>query len=108
MGRQTYSDESNWKHEPHAEHYVEDKFEKGNETRNWNKNTDTNLTKEEEEMKTKMNTQANNPSTKPSSPKEKNKNHTEIDPAKPATNTEVDLDRNKVKTYPEKKNPERH
>lgn len=40
MGRQTFRDESNRKHEPHAEHYIDDKFEKGTDTRNWKKNLD--------------------------------------------------------------------
>lgn len=38
MGRQTFRDESNRKHEPHAKHYVDDKFEKGTDTRNAKKN----------------------------------------------------------------------
>lgn len=39
---------------------------------------------------------------------ENNQNHTEINPAKPANNTEVDLDKSKTKTYPEKSAPEQH
>lgn len=42
MSQQNFRDESNWKHEPHAEHHVDDKFEKGTETRNWKKNVDKN------------------------------------------------------------------
>lgn len=38
MGRQTYGEDSNRKHEPHAKHIVDDKFEKGSDTRNWKKN----------------------------------------------------------------------
>jgi hypothetical protein len=38
MGRQAYGEESNRKHDPHAEHIVDDKFEKGSDTRNWKKN----------------------------------------------------------------------
>jgi hypothetical protein len=38
MGRQSFSDESNRKHRVHSEHYVDDKFEKGTDTRNWKKN----------------------------------------------------------------------
>lgn len=33
---------------------------------------------------------------------------TEINPARPGNNTEVDLDKNKTKTYPDKAPPERH
>jgi len=33
---------------------------------------------------------------------------TEINPAKPGNNTEVDLDKSKIKTYPDKTLPERH
>lgn len=33
---------------------------------------------------------------------------TEINPARPGNNTEVDLDKSKVKTYPDKTPPERH
>jgi len=40
MSKQSFSDESNWKHEPHAEHYVKDKFGKGSTTWNWKKNLD--------------------------------------------------------------------
>jgi hypothetical protein len=40
MSQQKFNDESNWKHEPHAKHYVDDKFEKGNDIRNWKKNVD--------------------------------------------------------------------
>lgn len=40
MGRQTFRDESNRKHEPHAEHYIEDKFGRGTDTRNWKTNLD--------------------------------------------------------------------
>ena len=40
MSNQSFKDESNWKHEPHTEHHVEDKFGKGTDTRNWNKNLD--------------------------------------------------------------------
>jgi hypothetical protein len=32
---------------------------------------------------------------------------TEINPGRPATNTEVDLDKSKTRTYPDKKSPER-
>lgn len=35
-------------------------------------------------------------------------NNPEINPAKPATETEVDLDKSKTKTYPDKTPPERH
>lgn len=38
MGRQTFRDESNYKHEPHTKHYVDDEFKKGTSTRNWKKN----------------------------------------------------------------------
>jgi DnaK suppressor protein len=38
MGTQNYGDESNWKHQPETEHYVEDKYGKGSHTRNWKKN----------------------------------------------------------------------
>lgn len=38
MSRQTFRDESNYKHEPHVEHNVDDKFEKGTKSRNWKKN----------------------------------------------------------------------
>ena len=38
MSRQNYSDESNWKHEPDAKHFEDDKFGKGTRTRNWRKN----------------------------------------------------------------------
>lgn len=40
MSRQSFSEESNWKHEPHSEHYVDDKFGEGTDTRNWVKNLD--------------------------------------------------------------------
>lgn len=33
---------------------------------------------------------------------------TEINPAKPANDTEVDLDKSKTQTYPDKRPPERH
>jgi hypothetical protein len=33
---------------------------------------------------------------------------TEINPARPGNNTEVDLDKSKTKTYPDKTPPERH
>lgn len=33
MSTQKFADESNWKNEPHSEHYVEDKFGKGTDTR---------------------------------------------------------------------------
>lgn len=55
----------------------------------------------------------NNPSENPQNPNEgqsaqPNRPDTEINPGKPATNTEVDLDTNKTKTYPDKTPPERH
>lgn len=40
MSRQNFSDESNLKHTPHTEHYEEDKFGKGADTRNWKKSLD--------------------------------------------------------------------
>lgn len=43
MSKQSFGDESNWKHEPKTEHYVEDKFGKGSATRNWKKNIDETL-----------------------------------------------------------------
>ncbi len=50
---------------------------------------------------------------KPTAPNEgqsvqPNKPDTEINPAKPGNTTEVDLDKSKVKTYPDKTPPERH
>lgn len=33
---------------------------------------------------------------------------TEVNPAKPGNTTEVDLDKSKIKTYPDKTPPERH
>ena len=50
---------------------------------------------------------------KPSNPNEgqstlPNRPDTEINPAKPANDTEVDLDKSKVKTFPDKTPPERH
>lgn len=50
---------------------------------------------------------------KPATPNEgqsvqPSKPDTEINPAKPGNNTEVDLDKSKVKTYPNKTPPERH
>lgn len=55
----------------------------------------------------------NNPQENPQSPGEgqnaqPNRPDTEVNPGKPATNTEVDLDTNKTKTYPDKTPPERH
>lgn len=55
----------------------------------------------------------NNPGVNPQSPGEgqnaqPNRPDTEVNPGKPATNTEVDLDTNKTKTYPDKTPPERH
>ena len=35
-------------------------------------------------------------------------NRPEINPQKPANDTEVDLDKSKTKTYPDKTPPERH
>lgn len=35
-------------------------------------------------------------------------NRPEIDPAAPGNNTEVDLDKEKTKTYPDKTPPEKH
>jgi hypothetical protein len=51
MGRQTFRDESNRKHKPHAEHYVDDKFGKGNNTRNWNKNVKQEVDAESKDYK---------------------------------------------------------
>ena len=55
----------------------------------------------------------NHPQPKPSSPGDgqsvlPSKPDTEINPAKPANNTEVDLDKSKTKTYPTNTPPERH
>lgn len=55
----------------------------------------------------------NNPNTEPNKPNEgqsvqPSRPDTEVNPGKPATNTEVDLDRDKTKTYPDKTPPERH
>jgi hypothetical protein len=35
-------------------------------------------------------------------------NREEINPSKPGNNTEVDLDKSKIQTYPDKNPPERH
>lgn len=40
--------------------------------------------------------------------KNQKSNRPEINPAKPASDTEVDLDKSKTRTYPDKKKPERH
>lgn len=37
-----------------------------------------------------------------------NRPDTEVNPANPGNNTEVDLDKSKVQTYPDKTPPERH
>jgi DnaK suppressor protein len=50
MSKQSFGDESNWKHEPHSEHYVKDKFGKGTETRNWKKNLDPNVEEQKEDL----------------------------------------------------------
>jgi hypothetical protein len=53
-----------------------------------------------------------NPQTNPSKPDEgqtlQPKPDTEVNPAGPGTNTEVDLDKSKTKTYPGNNPPERH
>lgn len=51
MGRQSYRDESNYKHEPHQEHHVDDKFEKGNTSRNWKRNPDKTSVKKNKKQK---------------------------------------------------------
>jgi DnaK suppressor protein len=43
MSHQNFGDESNYKHEPKADHIVKDKFGKGTNTRNWKKNLDEKL-----------------------------------------------------------------
>lgn len=53
-----------------------------------------------------------NPSVEPNKPDQgqsaqPNKPDTEINPGGPATNTEVDLDRDKTRTYPNQNPPER-
>lgn len=59
------------------------------------------------------NTQPNQPTPNPSTPNPGNpdinvKPDTEVDPAKVGNETEVDLDKEKVKTYPKTNPPERH
>lgn len=44
----------------------------------------------------------------PGQPGKKQNVGPEVNPAKPGNNTEVDLDKNKTKTYPDKTPPERH
>jgi hypothetical protein len=53
------------------------------------------------------NTPNNNPSTQPDE-QNAQPNRPEVNPAKPANDTEVDLDKSKTKTYPDKTPPERH
>lgn len=57
-----------------------------------------------------MNPNLDNHPTPDTNPQETQppKPDTEINPAKPATNTEVDLDTQKTQTYPDKTPPERH
>lgn len=61
----------------------------------------TNLNNPVEPVKTPSNPNEGQ-SVQPSKP------DTEINPAKPGNNTEVDLDKSKTKTYPDKTPPERH
>lgn len=49
MGRQTFRDESNYKHESHAKHNLDDEFKKGTITRNWQKNLKSETEEEVEE-----------------------------------------------------------
>lgn len=53
-------------------------------------------------------TEPTQPNRGPQKNVQPNKPNTEINPAKPANDTEVDLDKSKTKTYPDKRPPERH
>jgi hypothetical protein len=58
--------------------------------------------------------QENNPNTRPNPIRQDDgktfhpKPDVEINPASPGNDTEVDLDKNKTKTYPGERPPERH
>lgn len=49
-----------------------------------------------------------NPEQQPGEGQNAQPNRPEINPADPGNNTEVDLDKTKINTYPDQKPPERH
>lgn len=86
MSRQTFRDESNWKHQPETENYVDDKFGKGANTRNWKKNLDSTV----------------------DATKKGKASNAEIIPVAPGNHTKINLDKEKTKTQPGTNTPERH
>lgn len=59
-------------------------------------------------MANPTNPEPNQPSKHPGEGQKVQPNRPEINPAKPGNQTEVDLDKSKTKTYPDKTPPERH
>jgi len=90
MGRQTFQDESNYKHEPHAKHYVDDDFGKGTGTRNWK-----HMNREVIEEKTDE--------TNQSSPEDP-----EVLAGSEENSNELERDKSRTETDPDVTPPERH
>ncbi len=59
-------------------------------------------------MATQVTPEPNHPPKNPGEGQQVQPSAPEINPAKPGTETEVDLDKSKTKTFPDKTPPERH